>query len=206
VRTLAYTILVAGAMLIHAGPAAAQAPESVRPPVILTTTAPLPPIESKSPVAVLGRLLSFDANKDHQITRDELPERMQGLIARGDRNGNGVLDMDEIHGLVNSAAAGGVRVSFRPQPFDGLAGVVSDLKLAPEKHERALAIVSAHKPTDSVPANRPGNATEPRTSDMYKEMRLLLDDEEYENFVAAATRLSKTAQLRRGVVSGVVGR
>jgi hypothetical protein len=35
-------------------------------------------------------------------------------------------------------------------------------------------------------------------------MRALLDDEEYENFLAAATRLSRT-DLRFRIVSGVVG-
>jgi len=35
-------------------------------------------------------------------------------------------------------------------------------------------------------------------------MKALLDDEEYENFLAAATRLSRTADRLR-TVSGVVG-
>jgi hypothetical protein len=36
-------------------------------------------------------------------------------------------------------------------------------------------------------------------------MRSLLDDEEYENFVAAAERLSRTAQIGRGIAAGVAG-
>jgi hypothetical protein len=35
-------------------------------------------------------------------------------------------------------------------------------------------------------------------------MKSLLDDEEYGNFAAAAARLSKTAQVRMGIVGGVV--
>jgi hypothetical protein len=150
---------------------------------------------------VTERLASFDANKDHRITRDELPDRMQGLIARGDKNADGALDFDEIRALVNAASSERVRVAFRPQPFDGLPGVVSDLKLSPEKRERALAIVNAHKSPPSV--------NEAGASDLYKAMRSVLDDEEYENFVAAATRLSRTAQVRMGIVregvEGVVG-
>jgi len=72
------------------------------------------------------------------------------------------------------------------------------------KRERALAIVSAHTPAGRVPDPLAGNAIEPGTRDMYKEMRLLLDNEEYENFVAAATRLSKS-QFRAGIPPGVVG-
>jgi len=173
-----------------------QQPERIRQAVLMTTTpAPVgPPGAPRSPLAMLERLLSFDANSNLRITRDELPERMQGLIARGDKNANGALDMDEIHTLVNSAASERIQVSFHPQRSDGLPGVISDMKLSPEKCERALAIVSAHK---SAPHEK-----EPAGSDLYKEMRSLLDDEEYENFVAAATRLSRTAQ---GVIGGVVG-
>jgi hypothetical protein len=42
-------------------------------------------------------------------------------------------------------------------------------------------------------------------AELNKAMKSLLDDEEYENFLAAATRLSKTAQAGiGGVVGGVV--
>jgi hypothetical protein len=144
--------------------------------------------------------LSFDANKDHLISRDELPDRMQALIARGDTNADAALDVDEIRALVNAAAAERIRVTFRQQRFDGLPGVISDLKLAPVKRERALAIVSAQKGALDLSDN----------SDLYKQMKLVLDDEEYQNFVAAATRLSRTAQIKGvgiggGVVGGVVG-
>src|SRR5262245_19115827 len=191
------TILTVGAILMMVGPAAAQPPEGLRPAVLITTTPttppPPPPGTARSPLAVRARLLSFDADKNLQISRDELPERMKGLIARGDKNANGALDFDEIDALVNAASSERTRISFRPQPFEGLPGVVSDLKLAPEKQQQALAIVSAHKPFR--------NANEPVDRDLYKAMRSLLDDEEYEDFVAAAERLSRTAQLRMGKIN-----
>ena len=77
---------------------------------------------------------------------------------------------------------------FAPSSSEGLPGVIKDLKLTPAKHAGALAIVSAHKP--------PRNVNDP-TGSLYREMRALLDDEEYENFVAAAARLSRTV---RGIV------
>lgn len=177
------------------GAAAAQAPEGVRPAVLIPTTAPPPPPgTARSPLAVRERLLSFDADKDLRISRDELPERMQGLIARGDKNANGVLDFEEIHALVNAAASERTRISFRPQPSEGLPGVISDLKLSPAKREQALAILQKLAP----------NVNQPAGGDVYKAMRLLLDDEDYENFAAAAARLSKTAQIRMGIGGGIV--
>lgn len=184
--TVTRTILIAGVVLTWVGAAAAQRLEGIRPAVLTIPDAP-PPGSSRSPLAVRERLLSFDADKDLRISRDELPERMQGLIARGDKNGNGVLDFDEIQALVNAASSERTRVFFRPQPSDGLAGVISDLKLSPAKREPALAVISAQKP---VPDVKGANIS------LYKAMKSLLDDEEYENFVAAAERLSRTAQRR----------
>jgi hypothetical protein len=185
-------------MLMGVGAAAAQAPEGVRPAVLITEMPAPSAAAARSPLAVIERLMSFDANKDHRISRDELPERMQGLVARGDSNADGILDSDEIRAVVNAASSERIRVSFRPQSSAGLPGVIGDLKLPPAKHARALAIVSAHK--------LPRNVNEPAGSDLYAAMRLLLDDEEYENFAAAASRLSRTAQIRTGIVGGVVGR
>ena len=195
-RTVTRTILTAGAILMMVGAAAAQAPEGVRPAVLITTTTapPPPPGTARSPLAVRERLLSFDADKDLRLSRDELPERMQGLIARGDKNANGVLDFEEMHALVNAAASERTRISFRPQPSEGLPGVISDLKLSPAKREQALAILHRLAP----------NVSQPAGGDVYKAMRLLLDDEDYENFAAAAARLSKTAQIRMGIGGGIV--
>jgi hypothetical protein len=63
-----------------------------------------------------------------------------------------------------------------------LPGVIHDLKLGPQKHALALAIVI-----------RPGivRTVHPPDDDVNREMRALLDDEEYENFAAAAARVSQ---------------
>jgi hypothetical protein len=61
------------------------------------------------------------------------------------------------------------------------AGVIQDLKLPPQKHALAFALVS-----------RPNvvRAADFTNNDLNGEMRSLLDDEEYENFMAAAARVS----------------
>jgi hypothetical protein len=183
-------------MLIGDAAAAAQAP-GPRPAVLITEGRPASfAVPGRSPAAVIERLRSFDANADDRVSRDELPERMQGLVARGDRNADAALDADEIRALVTPASSGSTRVSFRSQPSEGLPGVTRDLKLSPEKHLRALVIVGAQKP--------PRNANDPESSALLRDMRALLDDEEYENFLAAATRLWRT-DFRFRTVSGVVG-
>ena len=194
-RNLTLTVVTAGAMLTWVGAAAAQAPAEVRPAVLVTEASGIGP-PARSPAAVIERLISFDANSDHRISRDELPERMQELVARGDRNADAALDSGEIRALVNAAASQGRRVSFRTQPSEGLPGVIKDLKLPPAKHERALAIMSAYK--------LPRTINDSTGSDLYKEMRTLLDDEEYENFVAAAARLARNPQIRTGTIGGIV--
>jgi hypothetical protein len=144
---------------------------------------------------VTERLVSFDANKDQRVSRDELPERMQGLISRGDKNADAALDLAEIRALVNAAASERFQVTFRAQQFEGLAGVIRDLKLPSPKREQALAM--ANLPQSAR------NVSDPTGSELYKAMRVLLDDEEYENFVAAATRLSRTARVG-GIGGGIV--
>jgi hypothetical protein len=54
---------------------------------------------------IVERILSFDKNGDGKITLDELPERMQHLIALGDTNKDGALDRDEIRKLATTLEA-----------------------------------------------------------------------------------------------------
>jgi Ca2+-binding EF-hand superfamily protein len=45
---------------------------------------------------MVARLMSFDANKDGKLTKDEVPERMQGIFERADANKDGVLTKEEL--------------------------------------------------------------------------------------------------------------
>ena len=192
------TLLTTGAMVIGVAAAAAQAPGPRRAVLVTEGTPASFTGPGRSPAAVIERLLSFDGNADDRISGDELPERMQGLVARGDGNADAALDSDEIRALVNAASSRPTRLSFRSQLSEGLPGVIRDLRLPPEKHLRALVIVGAQKPPRSV--------DDPASSALLGEMKALLDDEEYENFLAAAMRLSRSADLRfRTTVGGVVG-
>ena len=202
-RDLAGAFLTIPVLLACAGAATAQAPAGLQPAIVVAEVPqPLRGV-ANTPIVMVDRLLTFDADSDHRIARDELPERMQGLVARGDRNQDGFLDSDEIRALINASPPERGRVSLFRRESGGLPGVISDLMLAPEKHLRALDIVRAHK--------IPRNVNDPDSVDLYAAMRELLDDEEYGNFVAAAKRLmtNATVTFRTSVgvvVGGVAGR
>jgi EF hand len=112
--------------------------------------------------AVVERILSFDKNKDGKITIDELPERMQYLIEKGDTNKDGVLDNEEIKALATQMAKEGTSLADAPggggrggRGGRGPGGsgltlamverAVDDLKLAEGKKETAAAAVKAQK-------------------------------------------------------------
>ena len=157
----------------------------------------LPPApRAKSRQMMIERLMSFDRNADHRISREELPERMQALVARGDKNADADLDLEEIRAIMVAASSARVRPGFRSQPShtessDGLLGVIQDLRLPPHKHARAVALVSRRNLVRTV--DRPDN-------EVYEEMRAVLDDEEYANFAAAAARVSTTRHMIRHMI------
>jgi hypothetical protein len=72
---------------------------------------------------IVERIMSFDKNKDGMVTRDELPERMQFLIDRGDTNKDGALDRDEIRKLVTARAPGPGAFGGRVEGFAGPVGL-----------------------------------------------------------------------------------
>ena len=189
-KSIKHNAQTAGAMLMGVGAAGAQAPAILRAAVLVTEMPPVPLApRAKSSDPAIERLMSFDGNRDHRISRNELPERMQGLVARGDGNADAALDSNEIRNLVYAASSERTRVSFRSKPSEGLPGVIKDLKLSPAKHAGALAIVSASAHTLSR------NINDPTRSNLYAEMKALLDDEEYENFAAAMARLLGSRQI-----------
>jgi len=56
------------------------------------------PGETAAPSAadMVKALMAFDKNGDGNLTRDEVPERMQGLFDRADADKNGILSAEEI--------------------------------------------------------------------------------------------------------------
>ena len=44
---------------------------------------------------MLQRLMSRDADGDGKVTKEEMPERMRGMLERIDTNGDGAVDKEE---------------------------------------------------------------------------------------------------------------
>jgi len=55
-----------------------------------------PNLRTVSADDLVDRLMAYDKNGDGKVTKDELPERMHGLIEQGDTNKDGALDREEI--------------------------------------------------------------------------------------------------------------
>ncbi|MBL8242398.1 MAG: EF-hand domain-containing protein [Bryobacterales bacterium] len=56
----------------------------------------MPERDGGQAVDIAGPLFSFDANKDGKLTKEEVPERMQGIFARADADKDGQLTREEI--------------------------------------------------------------------------------------------------------------
>ena len=101
--------------------------------------------------AVVARLMSFDQNRDGKVVADELAERMEGLLSRGDRNGDAALDASEVRMLSESPQA--VQTAFRnlsggygfgdsvgQSSRSHIENSIDDLRLAPQVQADAKRI------------------------------------------------------------------
>jgi hypothetical protein len=120
------------------------------------TKAPLPPRGDVE--AVTARVMAFDADRDARVSSVELPHRMQDIVKRGDRNGDALLDREEVRTIVSSSVVIGsgigipplrpldvprdVRITVRIPKDPGLAGLIDDLKLPPDRRARAIAALA----------------------------------------------------------------
>ncbi|MEE3369965.1 MAG: hypothetical protein VX346_11530 [Planctomycetota bacterium] len=70
----------------------------------------------------IQRLMSFDDNKDGQLSKEELPERMQRILARHDRDENGKLDRTELQNMAAEASRRSGRGGFGGRDRGGFGG------------------------------------------------------------------------------------
>jgi hypothetical protein len=151
---------------------------------------------------IVDRLMAFDKNKDGKITKDELPERMQGLIAKGDTNKDGALDKDEIRKMASTlgqdtfagafggrrgagAGFGGPKGRFGGGGPRGGPGApqaaLADLNLSGKTKEKAEAVLKTHQ--ESV-----RKLLEMTRSDLLVKMKDVLSEQEFKTFKANLER------------------
>jgi len=113
--------------------------------------------------SIVEHFMSFDKNKDGMITKEELPERMQDMFAKGDTNKDGFLDKEEIKALAVQLAkeqstsagpvagpGGGRGQRGRANNSAGVSSAaveraVNDLKLTGKTKEAADAAIKANQ-------------------------------------------------------------
>jgi hypothetical protein len=140
---------------------------------------------------MVERIMAFDKNKDGKVTKDELPERMQELIARGDANKDGAFDKDEIKKLTADLAGAGPRRGFGAgggfPPFGGFGPPVvieralDDLNLSEKTKEKAEAVVREHQENIR-------KMVDLAQVELLLKMKEVLSAEEFKNFKAALDR------------------
>jgi len=144
---------------------------------------------------VVERLMTFDKNKDGKITKSELPERMQNLIAQGDSNKDATLSKEEIKALATKLQREGFATGFggrrgRGDGFrggraafgpSGLERAVDELKLSDKKKDAAATAVKAYQ------ENVRKLMTQAR-ADLLLKMKEVLSDEEFKKFKETTDR------------------
>jgi hypothetical protein len=105
---------------------------------------------------VIARMLSFDSDNDGRVTKNELPERMHGILPRGDTDRDEALDLTEIRMLSRQPVE--LTVRGFPQLHGGgygfadegslsslshIQGALEDLRLASATRDKALPLVTA---------------------------------------------------------------
>jgi cytochrome c peroxidase len=158
---------------------------------------------------IVERIMAYDKKKVGKVTKADLPERMQHLVALGDTNKDGALDKEEVKKLATRLAnqdafrgLGGRRGrGFRGGPGDGpnpVASALREVKLYEEQKKKVEAIRTADqnkvravlqkaRAGDLDPAKVREELNKAR-KDLLKEMKAALTGEQFEQFEKALER------------------
>jgi hypothetical protein len=145
---------------------------------------------------IVERIMAHDRNNDGKITMDELPERMQHLIAMGDTNKDGALDKEEVQKLASTlesflgiAGPGdgpkggpGKGPPGKGGPGGPLMRTLDDLNLTGTTRDKASSLIRAHQ--DKV-----RRLEEMARTELLVRMKDVLNEEDFKAFKAEADNL-----------------
>jgi hypothetical protein len=141
---------------------------------------------------IVDRIMAFDKNEDGKVTQDELPERMQHLIAMGDTNKDGALDKDEVRKLATTLESivglagpagprGGGPGKFAPGFGPGGGPVqlaLDELNLSGMAKEKAAEVAKAHQ-------ERVRKLQQLIRADLMLRMKEVLSEKDFQSFKTA---------------------
>jgi len=166
-----------------------------------------PPIAPKEPARmtpddVVARLMQFDRNSDFRIAIDELPERMQTLVVRGDKSDDLMLDAREIRRMTTVGPEMPVLFNspqFGSYGFGDIFGLssrthiensIDDLRLAPQAAADAkrIALAQVDEYERTAAGNTEQRLTDERRAALIDRLSSVLTNEERDNLNAALAR------------------
>ena len=110
--------------------------------------------------------LAFDKNGDGKLSKDELPERMQGIFDRADANHDGVLTADELRAMARAQQPGAGRGGREGEGEGrgGRGGMMDPVfSVLDTNHDGAISggeITNAAEALKSLDKNQDGKLTE----------------------------------------------
>jgi hypothetical protein len=133
------------------------------------------------PVSVddmVERVMACDKNKTGKVAKEDLPERMQHLVALGDTNKDGYLDRDEIKQLaIKMGQQGQGRGPNQARPFTPADAerALSQAALSGEPRDKARSLIDAYKEATRT-------VTEERRAELLKQMKDVLSEAQLTRF------------------------
>ncbi len=137
---------------------------------------------------LVERIMAFDKNNDGKVTADELPERMQHLVALGDVNRDGALDREEVRKLAATLEAfvslatpngkGKGKGGFKGKGPDPVQKALDELNLTDATREKADAVARQQR-------KKVRELQEQARAELLLRMREVLSEPEFNRFKAA---------------------
>ena len=128
---------------------------------------------------LVERVMVYDKNKTGKVSKEDLPERMQHLIAQGDLNGDGYLDREELEKLAlrptRKGKGKGPNAAVRAFTLTEAERAVKKLELKDEPKTRAQKALDTFKEAAT-------KANEERRANLLKQMKEALSEERFNQF------------------------